>query len=73
MRDLVDNGQDEWQWNAWFDGGAKLLKAIPFVPVMGNHETYSLDWKMAKPDYYLSLFALPSNGLAELERFAYSY
>ncbi|SFM01139.1 purple acid phosphatase family protein [Pelosinus propionicus] len=73
MGDLVDNGQDEWQWNAWFDGGANLLKAIPFVPVMGNHETYSLDWKMAKPDYYLSLFALPANGLAELERFAYSY
>ena len=73
MGDLVDNGQDEWQWNAWFDGGAKLLKAIPVVPVMGNHETYSLDWKMAKPDYYLSLFALPANGLAGLERFAYSY
>jgi hypothetical protein len=73
MGDLVDNGQDEWQWNAWFDGGAKLFAAIPLVPVMGNHETYSLDWKMAKPDYYLSLFALPSNGLAGLERFAYSY
>jgi hypothetical protein len=73
MGDLVDNGQDEWQWNAWFDGGAKLFSAIPVVPVMGNHETYSLDWKMAKPDYYLSLFALPANGLAGLERFAYSY
>ncbi|EIW19562.1 MULTISPECIES: purple acid phosphatase family protein [Pelosinus] len=73
MGDLVDNGQDEWQWNAWFNGGAKLFAAIPVVPVMGNHETYSLDWKMAKPDYYLSLFALPANGLAGLERFAYSY
>jgi hypothetical protein len=73
MGDLVDNGQDESQWNAWFDGGAKLLKAIPVVPVMGNHEAYSLDWKMAKPDYYLSLFALPANGPASLERFAYSY
>jgi len=73
MGDLVDNGQDEWQWNAWFNGGAKLFAAIPIVPVMGNHETYSLDWKMAKPDYYLSLFALPANGLAGLERFAYSY
>ncbi len=73
MGDLVDNGQDEWQWNAWFNGGAKLFAAIPVVPVMGNHETYSLDWKMAKPDYYLSLFALPANGLASLERFAYYY
>ena len=73
MGDLVDNGQDDWQWNAWFDEGAKLLKAIPVVPVMGNHETYSLDWKMAKPDYYLSFFALPENGPASLEGHAYSY
>lgn len=73
MGDLVDNGQDESQWNAWFDGTANLLAAIPVVPVMGNHETYSLDWKMAKPDYYLSLFALPANGPAGLERYAYSY
>ena len=73
MGDLVDNGQDESQWNAWFDGTADLLAAIPIVPVMGNHETYSLDWKMAKPNYYLSLFALPANGPAGLERYAYSY
>lgn len=73
MGDLVDNGQDDWQWDAWFDGGAKLLATIPVVPVMGNHEAYSLDWKMAKPDYYLSLFALPANGLIGLGRYAYSY
>lgn len=73
MGDIVDNGQDELQWNAWFDGAANLLAAIPIVPVMGNHETYSLDWKMAKPDYYLSLFDLPANGPAGLERYAYSY
>lgn len=73
MGDLVDNGQDEWQWNAWFDGGAKLLATIPVVPVMGNHEAYSLDWKMTKPDYYLSFFGLPPNGPAGLEGYAYSY
>lgn len=73
MGDLVDNGQDELQWNAWFDGAAGLLEAIPIVPIMGNHEAYSLDWNMAKPNYYLSLFALPVNGPAGLERYAYSY
>lgn len=73
MGDLVDNGQDERQWNAWFDAATNLLAAMPIVPVMGNHETYSLDWKMATPDYYLSLFALPANGPAGLERYAYSY
>jgi hypothetical protein len=73
MGDLVDNGQDDWQWNAWFDGAANLLAAIPIVPVMGNHETYGLEWKMATPNYYLSLFAVPTNGPAGLERYAYSY
>lgn len=73
MGDLVDNGQDDSQWNAWVDGAASLLAAIPIAPVMGNHEAYSLDWKMAKPDYYLSLFALPENGPAGLKRHAYSY
>lgn len=73
MGDLVDNGQDDSQWNAWVDGAANLLAAIPVAPVMGNHEAYSLDWKMAKPDYYLSLFALPENGPTGLKRFAYSY
>lgn len=73
MGDLVDNGQDEYQWNAWFDGMRIFLEAIPIVPVMGNHEAYSLDWKMALPNYYLSFFAVPQNGLADLERYAYSY
>lgn len=73
MGDLVDNGQDNSQWNAWFDGAKELFTAIPIAPVMGNHETYSLDWKMALPDYYLSFFALPKNGPAGLEKHAYSY
>jgi hypothetical protein len=73
MGDLVDNGQDDIQWNAWVDGAAGLLAAIPAAPVMGNHETYSLDWKMAQPEYYLSLFALPENGPPDLKRHAYSY
>lgn len=73
MGDLIDNGQDDYQWNAWFDGAAKLFGTMPIAPVMGNHEAYNLDWKMALPDYYLSLFSVPANGPAGLERYAYSY
>ena len=73
MGDLVDNGQDDVQWNAWVDGAAGLLAAIPVAPVMGNHEDYTLDWKMTQPDYYRSLFALPENGPADLKRHVYSY
>lgn len=73
MGDLVDNGQDEGQWNAWFDGVRNILAVIPIAPVMGNHEAYSLDWKMAIPNYYLAIFAVPTNGVVGMERYAYSY
>ena len=37
--------------------------------MMGNHEDYSLDWKMAKPDRYLAHFHLPNNGDADYKTF----
>lgn len=59
MGDLVDNGQDQYQWNAWFDVVSDMAAAIPVAPVMGNHETYTLDWKVRMPEAYTHLFALP--------------
>lgn len=73
MGDLVDNGQDISQWNGWLDGAKELLGAAPVAPVMGNHESYSLDWKSVEPTYYLKLFAVPQNGPQGLERYAYSF
>lgn len=73
MGDIVDNGQDESQWNAWFAEAGNLLTAIPVAPVMGNHEAYSLAWKMALPEYYLKFFATPPNGPPGLARYAYSF
>lgn len=73
MGDLVDNGQQYSQWQAWLDGAGGLLEQIPFAPVCGNHEDYSLDWKMAEPDTYLQLFQLPDNGLKEYSELFYSY
>lgn len=73
MGDLVDNGQDVSQWNGWLNGAKELLAAVPVVPVMGNHESYSLDWKPVEPNYYLALFAVPQNGPQGLERYAYSF
>ena len=40
---------------------------------MGNHEDYSLDWKMAKPDRYLAHFHLPNNGDADYKDHFYSF
>lgn len=62
MGDLVDNGQDSYQWNAWFDVVSPMAAVIPVAPVMGNHETYTLDWKTRMPEAYTHLFSLPSNG-----------
>lgn len=59
MGDLVDNGQNIGQWKSWMDGAEGIIDRIPAAPVMGNHETYSLDWKGRRPDDYLALFALP--------------
>lgn len=47
MGDLVDNGQSHYQWNAWFDAVGPMISRIPVAPLMGNHETYNTDWKMA--------------------------
>lgn len=73
MGDLVDNGQDEHQWQSWFSAVSGFSADIPLAPVMGNHEAYSLDWKMAKPDRYLAHFDLPKNGDSALPEMFYSF
>ena len=71
--DLVDNGQKDHEWQAWFRNAAELLEAIPFSPVMGNHEVYGLNATFTPPQTYLALFAVPGNGPDDLKRHAYSY
>lgn len=73
MGDLVDNGQDEYQWQAWMRSMKGIMDTIPGAVVMGNHEDYSLDWKMAKPDRYLAHFHLPNNGDADYKDHFYSF
>jgi hypothetical protein len=60
MGDLVDNGEDDTQWDAWFRPVAGMIETIPVAPLMGNHETYNLAWKVRMPEAYLHLFNLPS-------------
>ena len=45
MGDLLDNGEDNSQWNAWFGVVEPMAEKIPVAPLMGNHETYDLNWK----------------------------
>lgn len=73
MGDLVDNGEMASQWNAWFSATEDMNKVIPFAGVMGNHETYTLDWKVRPPKAYLNLFSFPSNGYKQYQNQFYSF
>ena len=73
MGDLVDNGEDRLQWTEFFVGVKEMQRSIPMVPLMGNHETYNLDWKVRLPEAYLHYFKTPRNGSKEFERYYYSF
>ena len=71
--DIVDNGEDSSQWRAWFNEIDAQMKILPFAPVMGNHETYSREWKVREPVAYLNYFAVPDNGVEKFSRRFYSF
>lgn len=73
MGDLVDNGEDHSQWEAWLDAIYGIADRIPVAPLMGNHETYNRDWKVREPVAYLAEFAVPDNGSSHYGRYYYSY
>ncbi|MDU2206649.1 metallophosphoesterase family protein [Veillonella sp.] len=73
MGDLVDNGEQAYQWRTWLDSIKPLSERIPLAPTLGNHEMYTLDWKMREPRAYLSYFDVPNNGNVTFNRRYYSY
>lgn len=73
MGDLVDNGEQAYQWRTWLDSIKPLSARIPLAPTLGNHEMYTLDWKMREPRAYLNYFDVPSNGNRTFDRHYYSY
>ena len=73
MGDLVDNGEQAYQWRTWLDSIKPLSARIPLSPTLGNHEMYTLDWKMREPRAYLNYFDVPNNSNATFNRRYYSY
>lgn len=73
MGDLVDNGYDFSQWRSWFNAVTPMIENIPLAPVMGNHETYNMNWQIAMPTPYLTLFSLPENGTEKNQNQYYSF
>ncbi len=73
LGDLVDNGEEHSQWDAWFDAVEGMAERIPFAPVMGNHETYDKKWEVRLPLAYLAEFQPPENGSRDFARYYYSF
>lgn len=73
MGDLVDNGEAGYQWRQWFSAVEDLMPHTTFVPVMGNHETYDLNWKCRIPKAHLAYFPVPDNGSNNLQHYYYSF
>ena len=73
LGDIVDNGEDHSQWDAWFDAVEGIAEKLPFAPVMGNHETYDKTWEVRLPMAYLALFDPPGNGSRDFYRYYYSF
>ena len=73
MGDLVDNGEAAYQWRQWFNAISAYMPSKIFVPLMGNHETYNLNWKCRIPHAFLNFFAVPDNGSAAFQRYYYSF
>ena len=70
--DLVDYGQMEAHWNAWFDAAKGVVDRIPEMAVLGNHEYYG-SRDMTRPQYWAAQWVLPQNGPEELKGQVYSY
>jgi hypothetical protein len=73
MGDLVDNGEHSYQWRTWLNSIKPLSANVPLATTLGNHEMYTLDWKMREPYAYLNYFAVPPNGNETFNRRYYSY
>ena len=73
LGDIVDNGEEHSQWDAWFDAVEGMAERIPFAPVMGNHETYDKKWEVRLPVAYLAEFDVPKNGSNDFSRYYYSF
>ena len=73
MGDLVDNGEHAYQWNEWFTRIGPMITRIPAATVLGNHETYTMDWKVRVPQAYLHYFQLPEGTPESYKNQFYSF
>ena len=67
--DLVNRGENEHEWDAWFSAKGFLAAMYPIMPVPGNHEhTGRILTKLWRP-----LFTLPENGPDSMKESCYTF
>jgi acid phosphatase type 7 len=73
--DLVEIGQNYNHWQSWYDAVKGTFEKITFVPVPGNHETYTglIPGGHSKPVYYLAQFPVFPNGPDNMKGEVYSF
>lgn len=62
--DLVNDGNDQEEWDAFFNAGKPVFDKISLYPAMGNHDNSEL---------YKTIFDLPQNGPEGKEEAFYSF
>lgn len=62
--DLINDGNDQEEWNNFFAAGGKALKSLHLYPAMGNHDNTTL---------FKNIFDLPGNGPAGEKEAFYSF
>ena len=67
--DMVDEGYNEDQWQAFFDVEQKLMGTTVLFPALGNHDRQG---RGRTADTYRTYFAVPDNGGAE-RYYAFTY
>jgi hypothetical protein len=74
MGDLVEVGQSYIHWNNWFDAAKDVISTIPEMPVVGNHDMYTMKrHTYTKPFYLTSQLKTFQNGPDRLKGQVYSF
>ena len=68
--DMVDEGYNEDQWQAFFDVEQKLMKGTVLFPALGNHDRQG---RGRTADTYRAYFAVPENGGDSERYYAFTY
>ncbi len=68
--DLVSLGQSAVDWQRFYNNASPVFSKLPVLAVPGNHESNATS---GKPELFLKLFDLPTNGPTGFEEEFYSY